>query len=472
MKTSFYRRLPLCCALAVSTWLAGCSAGPLRVEPIKQSLVVTWGPKCGSNLAFSKIRLSSDGRWLATASRADLILWDVSARRLYRRLPGHTETVNSLSFSGDNRFLTSAGYDGTARVWEVATGHEVRVFSFPSYDETGQVVQKAELNADGSLLLVEYGSIPKRVTVWQVGTGNQLVCTWPQFSPDAASFKSSSENRGIGGRTSAQICDALSKPLPAARVPAIPEAFAFTPDFRRLAVGDAHTGEVHLWNLDTGVEEATICCGAKDEYGVDKYQTLQLLAYSPDGQRLASSDWSGNVMLWDLRSQQVVRVAVERYLATTAFSSDGGQLLFASYGGPLDGIDVTSRQKVPTWGSQIISVNLWVALAIVFLYVTLCHYLIAMKLHMPRPWRAWIPVWNLFLLVEMADKPAWWVVLLLIPVVSTVVGFILWWRICIALGESPWLVVTLLIPILGLFTLSYLAFGPHRRHLTTRAVET
>ncbi|HEX6188065.1 MAG TPA: DUF5684 domain-containing protein [Pyrinomonadaceae bacterium] len=435
----------------------------MTIERIEGSVVVTWGPRVGSDFTFGDIRLSSDGRWLATSRRAEVILWDVSARRIAHKLAGHTGTVHRFSFSGDGRFLASASYDGTVRVWEIATGHEIRVFNFPSYRETQQLVGRADLNADGSLVLVEYGSVPSRVTIWQVATGNQLLCKSFLNSPNRASFFISSETRSISGHSTEQICEGLSKPVLPGQVTKPYDKFAFSHDYRRLAVTNDQAGEVYLWNLETGVEETRICCGVKAEYGVDKYNPVQSLTFSPDGRRLASTDWRGNVMLWDLASRQAVLVAVERYIATVAFSPDGSQLLFASSGGPLRALDLTSRQELSSWGTQIISINFWVTLGftliIVFLYASLCHYKIAVKLRAPRPWRAWVPVWNLFLVIEMANKPAWWIILLLIPGVDIVAGLILWSRICIALGKSPWLVLTFLIPMLGLFVLGYLALS-------------
>jgi hypothetical protein len=40
-------------------------------------------------------------------------------------------------------------------------------------------------------------------------------------------------------------------------------------------------------------------------------------------------------------------------------------------------------------------------------------------------WAAIVPIYNLIVLLDIVGRPIWWVVLLLIPVVNVVVGFIL-----------------------------------------------
>ena len=51
---------------------------------------------------------------------------------------------------------------------------------------------------------------------------------------------------------------------------------------------------------------------------------------------------------------------------------------------------------------------------------------IANKTGTENAWLAWIPLANVYLLCKVADKPGWWLVLFLIPLVNIVVSVIVW----------------------------------------------
>jgi WD40 repeat protein len=78
--------------------------------------------------------LSSDGRVAAIFGLDRAELWDVAAQRRRVVLTGHDGGVNAATFSPGDRFVVTAGTDGTARVWETSNGHPVAVLSGHSDD--------------------------------------------------------------------------------------------------------------------------------------------------------------------------------------------------------------------------------------------------------------------------------------------------------------------------------------------------
>src|SRR6266851_559821 len=67
--------------------------------------------------------------------------------------------------------------------------------------------------------------------------------------------------------------------------------------------------------------------------------------------------------------------------------------------------------------------------AVIYVYMALALMTIATKTNTPNGWLAWIPIANLFLMLTIAQKPAWWFVLCLIPLVNIVIFIIVWMAI-------------------------------------------
>ena len=76
------------------------------------------------------VAFSPDGWLLATASSDGTArVWDMATGGCLRTLAGHTEWVYGVAFSPDGRLLAAAaGDDKTARVFDLATGECLRAF--------------------------------------------------------------------------------------------------------------------------------------------------------------------------------------------------------------------------------------------------------------------------------------------------------------------------------------------------------
>ncbi len=72
---------------------------------------------------------SPDGNQIATGSDCTLIVWDIIKRKTIRVWNGHSYFVDSVNFSPDGRMLATASKDGTAKIWNIETGEEIKSFS-------------------------------------------------------------------------------------------------------------------------------------------------------------------------------------------------------------------------------------------------------------------------------------------------------------------------------------------------------
>ncbi|MFC1712340.1 WD40 repeat domain-containing protein [Candidatus Poribacteria bacterium] len=70
-----------------------------------------------------------DGRYaLSESADTTLKLWEVATGREIRAFAGHTSFVHSVAISLDGRYALSGAYR-TVELWDIATGGEVRIFA-------------------------------------------------------------------------------------------------------------------------------------------------------------------------------------------------------------------------------------------------------------------------------------------------------------------------------------------------------
>jgi hypothetical protein len=79
-------------------------------------------------------------------------------------LAGHSGSVHSVAVSPDGTFVVTGGSDGTARIWDAATGEELHVLT----GHTGAVYDVA-VSPDGTFVVT--GSMDQKVRMWDPATG-------------------------------------------------------------------------------------------------------------------------------------------------------------------------------------------------------------------------------------------------------------------------------------------------------------
>lgn len=210
---------------------------------------------------------------------------------------GHTGEVFDVAFSPDGKFAISGGFDKTLKLWEVATGRELRSFT----GHTGQVNFVA-FSPDGKLALSGGGDIFKtELKLWEVATGREL----RSFDDDSV---------------------APSRFIHAA----IPNSVAFSPDGKFALYGGSGLpdpdgpgivpgSQLKLWDVATGRKLRNFVGHAGD---------VNSVAISPDGKFALSG--GGNVLspelkLWDVATGRELRSFVGHAgtVASVAFSPDG-----------------------------------------------------------------------------------------------------------------------------------------------------
>lgn len=267
-----------------------------------------------TNGPIRALAFSPDGKILACDGKdSDIVLRDALSGKELRRLPGHRHGITCVVFSPDGKLLASKGYDRTMRLWDVADGHEVRQIGSQdsskqvndaecpvTFARDGKIIISATL-ADGGAL----GSPQRMFRVWDVATGEEL-----------RSFQDASPWRGPvaispDGKLLAAAAGAVRR-LPAHiaiwdihRGQALPSidltqdghmviltSLAFSPDGKTLASSDG--GPIQLWEMATRREIGRF---ATPDTGASS------LAFAPAGKLLASGSTDTTALLWDVTEQ-------------------------------------------------------------------------------------------------------------------------------------------------------------------------
>ncbi|TRU90123.1 MAG: protein kinase [Microcystis novacekii Mn_MB_F_20050700_S1D] len=118
----------------------------------------------GHSDSVRSVVYSPDGRYLASGSVDKTIkIWEVATGKQLRTLTGHSDSVRSVVYSPDGRYLASGSWDDTIKIWEVATGKQLRTLTGHS-DSVRSVVY----SPDGRYL--DSGSYyDNTIKIWRVG---------------------------------------------------------------------------------------------------------------------------------------------------------------------------------------------------------------------------------------------------------------------------------------------------------------
>jgi WD40 repeat protein len=256
---------------------------------------------------------------------------------------GHVQVVNSVAFSPEGAIVASASWDGTVKLWDVATRSLLRTITI------GSPAHSVRFSRDGARLLVGAG---RDVRLFDARSGSQLRAMHGHLEPVTQAVFSFDEKRIVSAAGSEwrakenaiRVWDAETGEQ-LAKVEGHANkiwAVAMVPGDERVlsASGD---GTVKLWELSTGrmIRDFVGQGGcAKDDPGgsvIIDAQTMKerppdlsnrsvhALAVSPDGTRMLTAGGDCDVRLWEIESGKML-AALQGHKSTVyglAFSPDG-----------------------------------------------------------------------------------------------------------------------------------------------------
>jgi WD40 repeat protein len=106
-----------------------------------------------------ELNWSPDERWVADRHGTEIGIWDPQTPFWWRRslpvLRGHSGVVVGVVWSPDGRRLVSASQDGTVKIWDISSGHELLTFG----GTERQPCRAVAFSPDGFRLAVSRGTI-------------------------------------------------------------------------------------------------------------------------------------------------------------------------------------------------------------------------------------------------------------------------------------------------------------------------
>jgi serine/threonine-protein kinase len=204
------------------------------------------------------VTISADGKWVLSAGEDNQIrLWDVDARRQVRafRATSPLQRVQGVALSRDGKQAVSVDH-GVVRLWDVATGDELRRFEWHDRFHPAVLTSVAFLPTNRLVVFGARDSKPNLI-VWDTMAENEAI-----FLP---------------GHKGGTVCVAV------------------TPDGRVLSGGA--DGEIALWSI---AANKPICSFAEPKHPGE----LTCLAVAPDGRRAISGRADGSMAVWILPPAQ------------------------------------------------------------------------------------------------------------------------------------------------------------------------
>ena len=262
-------------------------------------------------------------------------VWEASTGIEIARMT-YNNFVTSVAFSPDSKYVVSGGYDlldpnqyrtqGSARVWVATTGQEIFRIKYDygvtsvAFSPDGKFVASGgcdQLQPDRTCL---QGS----ARVWEVATGKEIArmthaygvgCV--DFSPDGKYIASSD---GYGGKT-VRVWEATTgREIARMTHDSYISSVAFSPDGKYVVSGSGD-GTARVWVATTGQEIARM---THDDY-------VTSVAFSPDGKYVVSGSYDNTARVWEAATgKEIARMTHDGTVNSVAFSPDGKYVVSVS----------------------------------------------------------------------------------------------------------------------------------------------
>jgi WD40 repeat protein len=341
-------------AFVMLLFCIGCTQQEVRDAGYAAESDVEVYPQLGHSMPIMSVTMSSDGKYALSGSKDEnLKLWDVATGREIRTFVGHTGWVSSVTISSDGKYALSGSHDKTLKLWDLGTGQVIRTFLGHA-----NPVDFVAMNPNGKYALS--GSSDNTLKLWDIDTGREIRTfeedsgyVYPiAISPDwkyalsksmEKTFKLWEIATGIEIRT--------FNGYPELGVDGSIDSIAFSPDGKfALSVGGFKNKTFKLWEIATGREIRTF--EWYFEFGSFPVGLIDSVAFSPDGKfalLVGGDSWDKVFKQWDIDTGQLIRTFTFEWVSSVTISHDGKYALTTSWDDTLELWDIAAEEKIKTF---------------------------------------------------------------------------------------------------------------------------
>lgn len=339
------------------------------------------GVYSGHTRMITHATVSVDKSTLVSASSdGTILLWDIDSGQQLESITGHTNGINSIALCDETQTLATTHYEQPLQLWDLSTHqhkdtlHVEEEYYFPagvalSPDNTTLAAgtdkfiwlwdmkthKRKQIKYDKhrfmqSILFSPNGqtlSLPSKwdhtISLFDAKTGEQKLTlngyaeqiNALTFSPDGAKI-ATAETLGEGENVirlwdvqTGEKINTIANVVNTRRGERLPvRAVAFSPDGETLASIDA-SSDIQLWDVDTGKHKNTFSQNSED------WTEGAALVFSPDGKKLVSTVDYHRIAIWDVNTGKLQDSLTghTRSVNRLIYSADGTTLLSGSADG-------------------------------------------------------------------------------------------------------------------------------------------
>ena len=265
---------------------------------------------------INAVAFSIDSRFVFSGSRdATLKIWDAATGKEIRSFKGIKEEINSLAVSPDGMYVLTgdAGYDKNVRLWEIATGKMIRSFNGFRYR-----INSVAISPDGQLVIA---CSDKQIKVWKLESGDEAL-TLDGHTGDVKCLAVTANNRFLisgGDDKLIKVWDLTSgKNLHTfeGHTGGI-YSLALSPD-GKFVISVSPNDLARIWDLASGSQAKEFDCNG-----------ALSLDISPDGNNVAFGGLE-TIQIWDIPKGEKINELKghkDGWIRSVAYSSDGNNLI-------------------------------------------------------------------------------------------------------------------------------------------------